>query len=496
LGRELSCSVEAVFELKTDSPVWDILVNDAGVEVDSSEDLIIKRIVSSGANKQFINNSPVTLNLLKKIGLYLVDLHGPHDHQGLLSNDQQRSMLDAFCGNDEAYCQYRADYQQWRNLRQQLDDVINSEKSGDHELELLKYQFEEIDSANVSLVEEESLELDFKKASNSSQLTIHASCITGLLSGGIIEQLSEIQRSMRELEKLDPSTAEVFTNVDSAIMELQDLESSMVDYADSTEVDDTEVRRLEERINIYETLKRKYGPTLLNVTEHLEVVRVKLDTIENRDSVIGDLEKATEKALNKAQKSADKLTESRKKNAPKLVKQIVQHLKDLGFKQAGFNVEFTHSNSLCIDGREKVDFQFGPNPGEPLKPLKQIASSGEISRVMLSLKSALAKQEVTTLMVFDEIDANVGGEIARAVGEKMAKLGVNHQVISISHFPQVAAVANQHFLVEKLVVEDRAVSKMRQVEGSQRVGEIVRMLGAGDNKEAREMAQSLLKFKL
>ena len=175
-----------------------------------------------------------------------------------------------------------------------------------------------------------------------------------------------------------------------------------------------------------------------------------------------------------------------------VAKEIRKHLVDLGFKQAEFEVEIDALSEAGPQGLERVDYLFGPNPGEPLKPLRQVASSGEISRVMLAIKNALADQDQTPLMVFDEIDANVGGEIARAVGQKMASLGESHQVVSITHFPQVAAVAHQHFVVEKMVMGGRTLSVMTEVTGEKRVDELVRMLGGGENEEARRMAQSLL----
>ena len=209
--------------------------------------------------------------------------------------------------------------------------------------------------------------------------------------------------------------------------------------------------------------------------------------------MITQLSAEAAKLKSTAEAAGAKLSAKRKKSAPKLAKEISKHIKELGFKQASFEVEVIPNNDPSSSGLEGVDFQFGPNPGEPLKPLRQVASSGEISRVMLAVKSSLADQDATPLMVFDEIDANVGGEIARAVGEKMAMLGEKHQVISITHFPQVAAVAAEHFVVDKLVEDGRTHSKLRKVENEQRIDELVRMLGGGEGEQARAMALSLLK---
>jgi DNA repair protein RecN (Recombination protein N) len=217
-----------------------------------------------------------------------------------------------------------------------------------------------------------------------------------------------------------------------------------------------------------------------------------LAAVENRGEVLARLEAEVVEARAAVGEAGLELSAKRRRAAPRLAKEIRRHLTELGFRQAAFEVQLEPLGEPGAAGLEGVEFGFGPNPGEPLKPLRQIASSGEISRVMLSIKSALAKQDRTPLMVFDEIDANVGGEVARAVGEKMAALGAKHQVVAITHFPQVAAIATQHFLVEKSVAKGRTLSTMREVRGRDREEELMRMLG-GESQAARTMAKALLR---
>ena len=227
--------------------------------------------------------------------------------------------------------------------------------------------------------------------------------------------------------------------------------------------------------------------------EHANDARRRLENSENREQFLTDLKSKADEFFVDLRRLGRRLSGQREKNAPLLASDIRKHLIDLGFKQAEFEVGVVARDTPGGNGFDTVEYLFGPNPGEPLKPLRQIASSGEISRVMLAVKNALANQDSTPLMVFDEIDANVGGEIARVVGEKMASLGTRHQVVAITHFPQVAAVAHQHFLVEKTVEGGRSLSKITEVTGEQRIDELVRMLGGGEGLEAREMAKSLLK---
>lgn len=489
---ESACTVEAIFELQNVAEI-NRLLEEAGVEPCDGEQLLIRRVMGQSSNKQFVNNSPATLSLLKNLGEHLVDLHGPHDHQSLLSVERQLSMLDAYAVAQPEREKYRAAYAAWQSKVTELESLQKSEQANEQELDLLRFQVEEIGAADLLPNEESEIEERYSRASNGTRLVEASGQIAGILTHEVSDRLGEVQRLAGELERLDPSTTELLGGLGSAILELQELERSMADYTETLEIDPAEAAALEQRINTFETLKRKYGPTLDDVLEHHAKASERLSAIENRGDLITQLSAEAAQLKSVAQEAGAKLSAKRKKSAPKLAKEISKHIKELGFKQASFEVEITTNNEPSSSGLEGVDFQFGPNPGEPLKPLRQVASSGEISRVMLAVKSSLADQDATPLMVFDEIDANVGGEIARAVGEKMAVLGEKHQVISITHFPQVAAVAAEHFVVDKLVEDGRTHSKLRKVEGEQRIDELVRMLGGGEGEQARAMALSLLK---
>lgn len=489
---EESCSVEAVFELKDPGEINAIL-EDGGLDRCDDTQLIVRRVIGQTANRQFVNDSPVTLNLLKRIGEHLVDLHGPHDHQSLLSTERQLAMLDAYAGAESAHAAYRECHRAWRAKVAALEELRHAENSSEQEIDLLRHQIREIDEARLSPADEQELEDRWRRASNASRLVENAAAAATALGGedGALARLTDVQRLVRELEKLDPSIREHTASLEAAVIELQDLEGNLADYASELDIDPAEADALEQRVNLLESLKRKYGPTLGDVVARRESAAARLDTIENRGEKLDALEKEAavcRAALDAAGKS---LGAVRRKAAPKLAREIAAQLKDLGFKQASFEAPLHDLPDPGPQGFEAVEFQFGPNPGEPLLPLRQIASSGEISRVMLAVKSALADQDATPLMVFDEIDANVGGEVARAVGRKMAALGTRHQVVAITHFPQVAATAALHFVVEKEVSGGRTRSRLFPVSGETRIQELVRMLGGG-GKQARAMAASLL----
>jgi len=484
---EDQCTVEAIFQLR-DVEAVNAILEEVGLDPCEDNELIIRRIVGASSNKQFVNNGAATLGVLKRIGQNLVDLHGPHDHQSLLSPERQLALLDAYSGIHKEMEAYRKHWQTWRDLADEYESARASREISDQEKELLRFQVEEIDNAAIKSGEEEELEERYRRTSNAAKL--------GELTGkalGLIPNLEDFQRTVTELSRIDPAVEDLATEASGAAIQLQEIESTLSDYLGELELDPSEVHEVEERFNLVESLKRKYGPTLDDALEHAEEARQRLATSENREGFLGELKDKVDGASQKLRAAARKLTTKRKKNAPALAKEICTHLVDLGFKQGEFSVELPTREEPGPHGFETAEYLFGPNPGEPLKPLRQVASSGEISRVMLAVKNALAEQDSTPLMVFDEIDANVGGEIARAVGEKMASLGKAHQVVSITHFPQVAAVAHQHFLVEKRVEGGRSLSSLTEVQGEERIDELVRMLGGGEGKQARAMAKSLLK---
>lgn len=488
---EDSCTVEAVFEL-SDSEEIDAVLEEGGLEACDGGLLIVRRAIGQRGNRQFVNDSPVTLALLKRIGEHLVDLHGPHDHQSLLSTERQLAMLDAYAGVDLE--KYRTAWRGWRSKQTELEELQEAESAGSQELELLKHQVDEINAANLKPEEEDEIADRYRRASNATRLVELASAAANVLGGdegGIVNLLAEVQKHVRELEKLDPTVCDKTLGLEGAVLELQELETTLQDYAEDLDLDPKEAAELEERVNLFESLKRKYGVSLEAVLAHRDRCADRLDAVENRGERLDQLTAEVEKLRTKVDELGRSLGLKRKKSGPKLAKDISGQLKDLGFKQSSFEIKLEVKREPSVHGFEAVEFLFGPNPGEPMQPLRLIGSSGEISRVMLAVKSALADQDATPLMVFDEIDANVGGEIARAVGKKMAVLGARHQVVAITHFPQVAATATRHYVVEKDVTGGRTRSRLYPVTGDERINELVRMLGGG-GKSARDMAISLL----
>tara|TARA_R110002096_G_scaffold54517_17_gene140636 strand:- start:8342 stop:10012 length:1671 start_codon:yes stop_codon:yes gene_type:complete len=494
---EKHCTVEAVFEISNRDEVNAILEN-AGLELCEENQLVLKRVFSiAGSNKQFVNCGPATLAALKQVGNVLVDLHGPHDHQSLLSQERQLQMLDAYAGPAVRKClaAYRTAYDRWTEANRDYLALRDAEQTTGHELELLRFQVEEIQNAGLRTNEEAELEQQYAVASNSQRLIETASTISNKLSEGpmaILSQLASLQKSVRELERIDDATSELLSGFDTVQVELDELCHGLQDYVSNLEVNPEEVRRLENRLDLIQGLKRKYGQTVEDIMEFGQRAERKLNATKSRSDELHRLEELIDETRQTVDKAGKALSRKRHEFAPKLAKEVSGHLKDLGFKQSKFEIAEEPHEQPSATGLEQIDFQFAPNPGEPFKPLRVIASSGEMSRVMLAVKNALADQDQIPLMVFDEIDANVGGQIARAVGQKMATLGEKHQVVAITHMPQVASLSQYHYLVQKEVRSGKTRSTLKRVDGEARVAEIERMLGGG-GETAKALAEEMLK---
>jgi len=491
-----TCTAEAIFTGKELQKLNPQLI-EAGVEP-STDDLIIKRTLSAaGNNRQFINGSPTTLSILKSIGDALVDLHGPHDHQSLLSADKQLDLLDSFARAEEQVEEYRKHFRQLQTLTAEHTALNTAETAREQELDLLRHQITEIDSANLVADEEDEIEKRYKLSSSSKRLIELASAAANKLSEAdesVLSQLAETQRLLRELEKIDISTAELSSEHAAAAVQLSEIARSLSDYAEKLDLDPEQLAALEQRVSLFETLKRKYGGSIAEVIEFGRRAAERMQKIEGRDAELERLTKEIEKVRGQMNRAGDALRKLRAKAAPKLSETIRKNLADLGFRQSEFEAKLSALDEPRASGFDSVELLFSPNPGEPLKPLRAIASSGEISRLMLAIKSALAAHDAIPLLVFDEIDTNVGGEIAHAVGAKMQTLGREHQLICITHLAPVAAAASSHFVVTKDVVRGRTFSNLQEVAGKARREEIARMLG-GKSESALQLAASLLKEK-
>lgn len=485
--------IEAAFE-RCGAPEIAALLDTAGAEPCEDGLLLLKRVISEGTGKQFANGSACNISLLRGLGDLLVDLHGPHDHQSLFSREQQTRLLDQFCGATGAFQTYREHRKQLLDLLAEKESIESGAQADARELDLLRHQTAEIENAGFSAGDEEDLLEQHRAASNAGRIRELSAGVLALLGeteDSIGDRLAEVGRMFRELSRLDARFSEYDERFAGIAALCADLERDLANHIDTVADGDLSLRDLEERLDLLGNLKRKYGTDIAAILAFQENALVRLRELEGRESRGGNLDNEIEFSRRKLQEAAKKLGALRQAGARKLSTAVGKELAALGFLQAGFSIHLEPQEESAPHGAELADFLFAPNPGEPPKPLRQIASSGEISRVMLALKCVLSREDPVALLVFDEIDANVGGETATMVGKKMAELGAARQVLCITHLPQVAAAGSVHFLVEKQVEDGRTQSLLREIESTEREQEIARMLG-GKSKTALEHAKNLL----
>jgi DNA repair protein RecN (Recombination protein N) len=499
-----SCSVEAVFDIaRLRAPLGSFL-EENGLEPCADHQLLLKRsFTTAGTNRQFINGSPTTLATLAALGEWLVDIHGPHEHQSLLHPARQLAILDAF-GNLDGEREAFADLVRRRaTLEAEKTALIVDEKTYAQQLDLLRFQAGEIAAAQLQPEEEAQVEQDYKRASNAAKLLQLSQTALGLLSENetsLLTQAGIIGRTLQELQRVDASAAPLLTLHEQAVAALRDLQAELSHYCDKTDIDPARLQQLEERLNLIHSLKRKYGATVPEVMAFGEEAARKLESLEQRDAELGRLNAELQTLAAELWRAGQALSAKRRKVIPQLSKAACKQLADLGFKQSRLDIALTtrpqsliadHQSAIASTGLDTIEFQFAPNPGEPARPLRAIASSGELARVMLALKTVLAAEDQIPVLVFDEVDANVGGETANAVGEKMQQIAQKRQVLCITHLPQVAAPASAHFMASKQTKAGRTTSEITLLSAKDRVTELTRMLG-GQTDAARKHAEALL----
>jgi DNA repair protein RecN (Recombination protein N) len=491
-----SCTVEAVFEVG-ETRELDAWLEEQGAEPCAEGELLLKRTLSSaGAGRQFINGSACTLSALKSLGDRLVDLHGPHDHQSLFSRDAQTRVLDAYAGAAPLASDFAAAHREQGRLAGEIERLRGLEQDAALRRDMLAHAAKEIGEAKLRPGEEEELMSRLRAAGNSQRLLELGAQMSSALGadgeGGLRTALAEAVRAARELVRLDDCAAPLLESLEDVAGRVADIESETRHYAGRIEADPATLQELEARADLLQSLKRKYGGTIEEVMARGDQASKDLEDIETRGDKIAALEKEQTSAASRAAKLAKTLSAARAKAAPALAKAVTKELRELGFLRAEFGMQLEALDEPRVLGAELAEFEFAPNPGEPAKPLRAIASSGEISRVMLALKSVLAGQDGVPLLVFDEIDANVGGEVAVKVGQKMRTLSKAHQVLCITHLPQVAAAAHRQFAVTKEFDGRRTATAVGELRDKERVAELARMLGGQDSDSAVAHARSLL----
>jgi DNA repair protein RecN (Recombination protein N) len=496
---ETSCCIEAVFELADPSDV-NAALEEVGLLPCEEGLLTIRRSITESSSKNWVNDSTVTLPVLKALGDCLVDMHGPYDHQSLLKTEAQMDILDAFGHLGEERTAYQSKYKIFQTLEKRFQELSNIDDSGlAEQIDLLAWRIKEVEEAKISEEDEAAVQQEHEQMANAQNiLELAQTAASGLTESeyAALEGISAARKACVQLAKYIPEAEAWATELEGAARTAQEISAVIQSTVEDMEAGPERLQFLDERMALYRSLKRKHAPSVPEILAKLDEWKEKLKDLQSRDEQRAKVKADRATALVETEKAGRALRKKRQKVAGELADAITGELRDLGFEHGLFEVQLLDLDEPSASGLDEIEFGFAPNTGESMRPLRSTASSGEISRVMLAVKAVLARHDRIPLLVFDEIDANVGGEIANAVGDKLAQVGQTHQIIAITHLPQVAVCGHNHFAVAKNVQDGRTFTQITLLENDQRTEEIARMLGGKDlTKSTLRHAKELLQNK-
>ncbi len=495
-GHSDTCRVEAVLRFKDTSKI-DRLLESSGLPPCEDGTLLISRVVGiSKPSRAFVNSSPAPLSFLSKLGGYWIDFHGPGEPQKLFSRKNQLEMLDTFAGDSQLLEEYMRIYSERRQILSNIESLSQTKSLGEDEIEFLRSRIAAIDAVNPTEESIAELEEKSKLAEAASDIVEKSSAVAEAIDGdgGILEKLAAASKFASEISRFSAAAESLSERLRGVGLELADISSEYGNLARSSNMDEAQIETVRRKMTDWLGLCRKFGNSVESV---LSARREMAAKIENQSDVRATMEKLRRRAdelLESLVPIAEKILKAREKAAKKLAERASKTLLGLGFKNARFDISISAESEPSPDCGSSCEFMFMANPGQPLLPLAKIASSGELARVMLALKTTLADADATPLLVFDEVDANVGGEIGAEVGKRLAELSKGHQVFCVTHLPQVAACANGHFLVEKFQTKTSTNVSIARIDGDKkrRVSELARMLGDRNSESAVAHAQKLL----
>ncbi len=500
--------VEGIFDVESNQKVKKLLKDN---EIDFFPELILRREISlKGANRCFVNDTPVPLSLIKDLGDLLVDLHGQHEHQSLLRTETHIDFLDEFADTEKLLKAYSDAYKDMRELLSRLGELRSKESSLKEKKEFYEFQIKEIDAVSPVEGEEEQITSELNIMENAEKLLgITGSVYENLFDSenSVHDQLTQIKNKIDELLNIDSSFSEIENEFSSIIAQVRDAAEFIRKYNSKIDLDPEHLEELRERLGAISLLKKKFGGSIASVLAYRKKIGEEYDAAENYSQHIQKLEKHVQIAREAAGLIAGKLSSKRKEAAGRVEKEVVKVLAGLGIPDAKFQVRINQANesdpadSVSVSGKnykadvkgiDTVEFYISTNAGEDVKPLIKVASGGEISRIMLSLKTILAKNDKLPLLIFDEIDTGVSGRIAQKVGGALKSIASSHQVIAITHLPQIAGLGNSNYVVEKGTSDNRVTSSIRKLNEDEKIKEVAKLM-SGENiteaslKGAREL---------
>ncbi len=490
-GTEMSV-ISALFEIKGNVGVKEVLAN-YGLPLPDESLLLQREILASGKHLCRINDKIVTLSTLIEVGKTLVDIHGQHEHQSLLSQTTQLTLLDKYGTLQNLRLEVSQIYQQFTGLNQRLAQLSINEQEKVRQLDLLKFELEEINQANLKLGEDEELEQEAKTLRSAEKLHLlaqEAYLLLDCMDGPSINtNFYQVVKRLSSIVEIDPSLKESAQTAQNLSYQLEGLTKELDNYIQRIEFNPAKLEEVEARLDLLHKLKRKYGGTIPAIFEYREKITAQINSIVHNEEEIEEVKNQLAQVTSSLESKAEELSQGRKGSAIKLADEIITQLSDLGMNKARFGIEITSreevNSPIKLDGKpvnvrstgvDVVEFLISPNVGEPLKPLANIASGGEISRVMLAIKTILAQADEIPTLIFDEIDTGIGGKIGQNVGAKLEHISQARQVICITHLPQIAAYAQTHLYVQKKVIGDKTHTRVTKLDRVSRIKELALLL--------------------
>jgi len=502
-SSEEEASVEALFDISENREVMEGM-KEKGEKfeaIEEGESLLIKRVVSrSGRGRVFINGNLATLGMLSEIGVGLLSIYGQHEHQSLQRVETHIDILDEFGGLLGLREEFQKHFQKFVSLSEEVKKIREEKERRNKERELMSFQLREIETSGIQVKEEESLKEERSVLTHAKKLMEFANASEEMLygeEGSAIERIQTILRQGQEVTAIDPSLSHLMKSLEVTLIQLEEIALALRDYSKRIEINPMRLEEIEDRLEEIDRLKRKYGPTVDAVLLFKKRVEEALKSFAIDEERLSQLESSLEPIQQEMADLAKKLSIERRRVAGELTKSVERELGSLGMKRTVFEVHL-EDLPLSLKGVDRVEFLISPNIGEEVKPLAKIASGGELSRIMLAMKRILARVGGRQVLIFDEVDSGIGGAIAEVVGKKLKELSRHHQVICVTHLPQIACFADQHHSVRKEVRAGRTITKVDRLEKESIIDEIARMLGGMKVTEktrahAREMVENAKK---
>lgn len=494
--------IEAVFDIANLAKAKELL-EEQGITLEEDATLILaRRLTKHGKNSIHINGCQVTLHTLRQLGEKLVDMHGQHENQALLKPEVHLALTDTFAPDImPKLAKYRQTYINWQKANHELTALAQNSRERLQREEMLSWQTQEISAASLTAGEEEKLENQLTILANAEKIN-HAVSRSYLLlsqghkgSGGVVSCLADIKHDLETAVRYDPAIAEQLAIVTESLYQLEETMGTLRNYRENIDFNPAKLARLEERLDVIHKLKKKYGATIEDILAYYEQAVAELSTITNYDEHLSRLEQEAATLAEAVTQLAAELTELRQKAAREMSGQILAHLSDLGMPNAKFRVDVGQNRHYTPNGANDIAFLFSANQGEEPRLLQKVASGGELSRIALAIKTVCSEREETPAMIFDEIDAGIGGQTAQKIAEKIARIaGANKQVLCITHLPQIAAMADCHLYIEKTNENERTITNVTKLTPDEQITELARMASGEITQLSRDNATQMLEI--